>query len=108
MNIKVGDKVLVRDCGFERDVLYIHQAPGDSRVYYVVAYKGDIPISYPEHQLTKVEPKTSVWQNIYTWGHNGPSHSSRKKADAHATGGRIGVVRIDTVNGVSTLYLEEV
>lgn len=107
MTIKVGDKVLVGGSDFERDVLYIHQAPEDSRVYYVVAYKGDIPSSHPEHQLTKVEPKTSVWFNINLGGCS-LTHSSRKKADAHATGGRIGIIRIDTVNGVSTLHLEAV
>ena len=108
MTIKVGDKVLVWDCDLEYDVLYIHQAPGDSRVYYVVAYEGDMPSSYPKHQLTKVEPVTSVWINIYIGGGSGTAYNSRKEADINSVGMRIGVVRIDTVNGVSTIHLEEV
>ena len=55
MHIKVGDKVKLKNSPhLERDVLYIHQNPGDGRKYYVVAYKGDIPTSHPEHELTKV------------------------------------------------------
>ena len=108
MTIKVGDKVLVWDCDLERDVLYIHQAPGDSRVYYVVAYKGDMPESYLGHHLKKVKPKTSVWVNTYTHGYSGPAYNSRKEADLNSVGKRVGVVRIDMVNGVSTLHLEAV
>ena len=108
MTIKVGDKVLVCDCDLEHDVLYIHQAPGDNRVYYVVAYRGDSPSSYKENQLKKVEPMTSVWVNIYTLGYSGPAYNSRKEADINSVGMRVGVVRIDTINGVSTTHLENV
>lgn len=54
MNIKVGDKIKLKNSPhLERDVLYIHQKPGDGRKFYVVAYMGDIPTSHQEHELTK-------------------------------------------------------
>lgn len=53
--IKVGDKVKLKDSPhLERDVLYIHEKPGDGRKYYVVAYMGDIPTAHQEYELTKV------------------------------------------------------
>lgn len=107
MTIKVGDKVIVKGYGdSERDVLYIHQAPGDSRVFYVTAYKGDIPKSYTEQNLTKVEPVSSLWYNVYPSGPAQP-HKSRKQADIVATK-RLAVLRVDTCNGVSTAHLEGV
>jgi hypothetical protein len=49
---------------------------------------------------------TSVWQNIYVRGACESRYRSRESADKHS-GGRIGVLRIDTCNGVSTPHLEE-
>jgi len=50
---------------------------------------------------------TSVWQNIYVRGVCESRSKSRESADKYS-GGRIGVLRIDTCNGVSTAHLEEV
>jgi hypothetical protein len=48
---------------------------------------------------------TSVWQNIYVRGACESRSGSREAADKYS-GGRIGVLRIDTCNGVSTAHLE--
>jgi hypothetical protein len=48
---------------------------------------------------------TSVWQNIYVRGACESLSKSRESADKHS-GGRIGILRIDTCNGVSTAHLE--
>ena len=78
--IKVGDKVKLKNSpDLERNVLYIHEKPGDGRKYYVVAYEGDIPTSHQEHELTKVpEVVEKVYylenKTVYNIGHTGMSH----------------------------------
>ena len=67
------------------------------------------PCPYWENHSTyrgKPEPfVTSVWQNIYVRGACESRYRSRESADKHS-GGRIGVLRIDTCDGVSTPHLE--
>ena len=48
---------------------------------------------------------TSVWSNIYKNCMSSP-YKTRKQADRYAANGRIGVLRMDTCNGVSTAHLE--
>lgn len=47
----------------------------------------------------------SVWFNLYHSDMSGP-YKSREQADSMALSCRIGVLRIDTCNGVSTAHLE--
>lgn len=55
---KVGDKVLVKGCSsFAREVVYVHNK--DTRIFYTVAYKGDMPTSHPEKDLSPVPPKVT-------------------------------------------------
>lgn len=78
MTIKVGDKVKLKNSpNLERDVLYIHEKPGDGRKFFVVAYMGDIPTSHSEHELTKVPElvtknyfidKMEVWNGAHAVG----------------------------------------
>lgn len=42
------------------EVLYIHRKDPD-RVWYVVTYGGDIPMSYRKNQLIKVNPTRSFY-----------------------------------------------
>lgn len=75
--IKVGDKVKLKNSPhLERDVLYIHEKPGDGRKYYVVAYEGDIPTSHQEYEITKVVERSYYLDDktVYNVGHTGMSH----------------------------------
>jgi hypothetical protein len=53
---KVGDKVILKShTNLEREVVYVQNK--DERIFYTVIYKGDIPTSHYEHELSPVPPK---------------------------------------------------
>ena len=51
---------------------------------------------------------TSTWQNVYSNRSPVSRHSSRSSADINKGFSRIGVLRCDTIDGVTTCTLEDI
>ena len=65
----------------------------------VWSMKGDVYRGLPAPVVT------SVWFNIYNHCVTGP-YRTQELADSYVYNGRVGVLRIDTCNGVATAHLE--
>jgi len=71
--------------------------------------KGQKNADIREHSTLRDIPKfTNTWQNVYPNGFSPRVCSSRSEADRCAVRNRIGVLRIDKIDGVTTPTLEDV
>jgi hypothetical protein len=80
--------------------------------YSLSQWVSNDPPDWVSHIVYRGKPApvvTSWYRNVQAGGSTGNIlYSSRAEADLNADGKRIGVLRIDTCNGVSTPHLEDI